>query len=72
LTHEQLTALDIVMTMYPRGTDNKVAFDSTVSSKWMWQVQDKREGDWYIAWEGTLWECIALQGAYMEEPVHPF
>jgi hypothetical protein len=72
LSHELLTALSIVQTMYPPNTDNKVAFDSTVSSKWTWQVRDERMGDWYIAYEGTLWECIALSDAYHAQPDHPF
>jgi hypothetical protein len=72
LTHEQLTALNIARTMYPPGTDDKVAFDSTVSSKWTWQLSDERMGDWYIAYEGSLWECIALQQEYRAIPSHPF
>lgn len=72
MTHEQLTALNNVLTMYPRNTDNKVALDETVSSKFTWQVKDDRMGDYYVAYEGTLWECIALQQAYNEEPANSF
>jgi hypothetical protein len=67
-----LTALGTVRTMYPADTPSKVAYDSTVSSSFMWQVRDDREGDWYIAWEGTLWECIALNDEYHKEPEHLF
>ena len=73
MTHyDPLHALNIALTLYGEGADNRIVTDLDSGGVWRWEVFDPRTGEWVPEYKGKLTECADLQDKYNNPPPPPF
>lgn len=63
MTHQMLRQMDLVLTYVGTGAENRVV---SRGDDWQWEVSV--DGEFYIAYTGTLSGCLAMGRRYDAQP----